>query len=488
MRAVVIPSRSRRSSKRHLGQVHVPIAQRLCMGALMGAIVLGGGACKRAPKAQRITKVKVASEDTGAVAAQTDSNRVLAPIELSNSIVERTLAGLREFSNRLTRQVWADSSDLTSNAAFSPVSVALTLGMLSAAADEATLLRASNGMGLAPDELHRAMHWLQLDIARAGVGPLGNSCRGCDAREIQQTVFANGTWFQARPVRPELRATLVEHYAADIATIAPSIREDIRVWVDRKTLGLIPDFRENVKPNDLSEFVNVLYLSAGWQPHFESRTPFHFAAPGKRRAEAKAFRSVWADGKYLSAPKYEAVTVSYAGGALEALILLPRAGQFDAVSRQLDNGAIVPQSLLRDANGVTLVDVTMPEFEATSRIGELEPLLNTVTGNVLRDGKFAYYAGQGFGPVDANAVQRVYVHVNEKGTLAAAATLISTVAVSARVGRPRKPPVPVVIRVERPFFFFVRTTGSGVVVFVARVTQPVWVSARDAASAAPESP
>lgn len=441
--------------------------------SFIAAAVLAGGACDRARKPQRVTETQVASIDAGLQTAAPVTGGTLAPIELSNAMVDRALVGLRDFSTRLTREVLASSTDLGDNAAFSPASVALALGMLAASAEPATQLRLSGSLGLAPDELHRALHWLQLNIAQAGADPQGTRCDGCNPRDIQQAVFANGTWFQSRPLRVELRNTLVNDYAADIAVIAPSIREDMRAWVDQRTLGLIPDFRENVKPDDLSEFVNVLYLSAQWQPHFDTKSPFTFTSLKQRPTRAKAFRSVWSDGKYLGTRDYEAFTVSYARGALEALIVLPRAGRFEAVSQMLGAGTLVPQDLLRSINGDTLLDVTMPEFEANSRIGELAALLNSVTDNALRNGRFAYYAGQPFGSVEANAVQRVYVRVNEKGTQAAAATLISTATVSARTGKPKRPPVPIVVRVERPFFFFVRTAAAGAVVFVARVAKPV---------------
>jgi len=131
--------------------------------------------------------------------------------------------------------------------------------------------------------------------------------------------------------------------------------------------------------------------------------------------------------------------------------------------------------------------VTIPEFEAANRSDELGPLLDAVTDNAITNGKFAYYVGQAVEAAKINAVHRVYVRVDEKGTQAAAVTLINAVAVSARIGKPRKPPVLIVVRVERPFFFFIRTTISGVVLLVARVTQPVWTASGNAAAGKPWS-
>jgi len=438
-------------------------------------------ACHRKAEPHPAAKVAPSVVDA-AVPSKTEGRpQPLSAIELPEDEYLRVVNGLRGFSQRLSGLVFEKFSDTHSNTGFSPVSVALVLGMLAASGDAQTQEKLAGSLGLSSSELHPALHWLQVHAEQAGRNQ-SQVCEEpghCKPKEVQQTVFANGAWFQPKPLRADFRSILEQHYAAELGTITPDIQEELRAWVDQKTLGLIPDFRENVSNTDLCELVNVLYFSARWRLPFSPKAPFYFTALNKRHAPIKAFRAQWGAGHYQSGPDYEAVTIDYAGSTVQALVILPRPGRFETVGKQLNDGRLVPQDLLREAKGDALLDVTMPEFEATSRLPELGTLLDQVTKGAFLRGAFAYYAGETYSPSKGNAVQRVYIHVDEKGTLAAAATLITETEVSAITGR-RKPPVPIVVRVNRPFYFFVRTTVSGIVLFAARVTQPLWIKAETA--------
>jgi serpin B len=60
-------------------------------------------------------------------------------------------------------------------------------------------------------------------------------------------------------------------------------------------------------------------------------------------------------------------------------------------------------------------------------------------------------------------LQKTYVDVNEEGTEAAAVTSVGIVAVSA--------PVPVEVRVDRPFIFVIRERLSGTVIFMGKIVK-----------------
>ncbi len=118
------------------------------------------GACERAPKPQPAAKASPAVLDSGTQTVRPDPDPVLANIDLPPDTIDRTLTGLREFSSRLSRQVFAENTDLSTNIASSPVSVAVALGLLSAAADPDTRGRLGRGLGITGAEVHEAMHWL----------------------------------------------------------------------------------------------------------------------------------------------------------------------------------------------------------------------------------------------------------------------------------------------------------------------------------------
>jgi serpin B len=65
------------------------------------------------------------------------------------------------------------------------------------------------------------------------------------------------------------------------------------------------------------------------------------------------------------------------------------------------------------------------------------------------------------------AIHKAFVDVNETGTEAAAATAVVITAMA----RQAEPP-PIVFRVDHPFFFLIRDTKSGSILFLGRVTDP----------------
>jgi serpin B len=69
----------------------------------------------------------------------------------------------------------------------------------------------------------------------------------------------------------------------------------------------------------------------------------------------------------------------------------------------------------------------------------------------------------------SDVFHKAWVEVNEEGTEAAAATIVS-VAPSAMPMKPTPPPP--VFRADHPFIFFIRDTRSGSLLFLGRLADP----------------
>jgi serpin B len=403
----------------------------------------------------------------------------LAPILLEDSQAQIAISGLRRFGARLNRSFFRSNATPAANTGFSPVGLIVSLGMLATTADGATQERFAKSLAVSATGFHPSLHWLQTTITESGRDPNAGDCplaRACDKRDVQQTILGNGVWFQPQPIRSELSNSLRTHYGAELGRVTPSVQQDIRKWVDQKTLGLIPDFLEDVGPSDSCVLVNTVYFSARWRQTFAPEADLDFTDLQKRSGKVKASRGHWNDGHYLQNADFQAVTLPYAGEKVQALLVLPRAGRFERVGRQLMSGAIDPQTLLLDSRTSSRLDVTIPDFEARSRLEDLQELLDAATDGAVTQGEYAYFEGQPFTATAPRIVQRVSMRVDEKGTAATAATMVVLMPISAEISKnPRKPPPLVVVRVERPFFFFVRLATTGVVLFAAQVVQPIWL-------------
>ena len=65
-------------------------------------------------------------------------------------------------------------------------------------------------------------------------------------------------------------------------------------------------------------------------------------------------------------------------------------------------------------------------------------------------------------------IHKAFVEVNEKGTEAAAATVVAIATAAARAAMPFVP----IFRADRPFLFAIRDVKTGTVLFLGRLTSP----------------
>jgi serpin B len=162
---------------------------------------------------------------------------------------------------------------------------------------------------------------------------------------------------------------------------------------------------------------------------------------------------------------YQAVELTYDGGELSMVILLPASGNFGDFEEGLQ-----AQQVSDIISGLQLTEValTMPRFEFKSQFS----LKDTLTGMGMPDAFSPYNAD--FSGMTGNrelfisdVVHKAFVAVDEAGTEAAAATAVIVGTTSA----PGEPTVEVTL--DRPFIFLIRDIETGAILFVGRVLNPM---------------
>ena len=68
-------------------------------------------------------------------------------------------------------------------------------------------------------------------------------------------------------------------------------------------------------------------------------------------------------------------------------------------------------------------------------------------------------------------VHQAFVEMDEKGTVAAAATAV-LIAPTAAPFETEEPPKPIIFRANHPFLFAIRDNRTGAVLFIGRVQRP----------------
>lgn len=268
--------------------------------------------------------------------------------------------------------------------------------------------------------------------------------------------------------------TLVGDYGAPLQRIdfrkTAAARKAINDWVAKQTKTRIKDIVPEGKPARSTRLAlaNAIHFKAKWKDAFQessTRTkPFHTL--DGRELEAKLMQSV----KHL--PYYEDKTVQvveipYLGNDASMVVILPRARTgLPAISK-----ALTAQQLTtwRKASKRPKVDVRLPRFKFTSSL-DLVDVLPAMGMPLAFDSRKADFSGM-------TTEQRLYVGavlhkafvaVDEKGTEAAAATVVLMMAGSA----PPRPVTPKPFVADHPFLFVIRHNKTGCILFMGRVGDP----------------
>lgn len=363
------------------------------------------------------------------------------------------------------------------NLAYSPASIAVALGMVRAGAQGASATQLDRFLGAGdPAALHRSLNGLSASLeSRSGRVTDDKGQKG--AIELAP---ANSPWGQegVRWQRPFLDVLAREYgagmRAVDYVDDTEGARKAVNAWVGDQTHGKIPALIARGVFDDQTRLtlVNALYLAAPWAERFDPVGAKPFTTAAGTRVRAPAMRRSFFTG-YARGPGWQAVSVPYAGHDLSMTLLVPDAGKLGAVEADLD-----PELLARLADLASVgseaersVTLTMPRFDlraepdltaALQQVGVTAPFETTTDFRPITTDPEAQ-------PLQlAAVVHQATVEVDERGTVAAAATAAVFEKVGARIDE--RPPV--TLDVDRPFLFVITDDATGAVLFVGRVTDP----------------
>lgn len=351
------------------------------------------------------------------------------------------------------------------NLVLSPDSVAAALAMTG-----------TGGVGRTAGEIARTLH-LKGPTALAAVGDLQRAIVARQAAaaaadpEPPTLEIANGLFLQqGLPFAPAFLSGALQRFGAapetvDFAGDPTGALETINGWVSERTRGLIPQILDSLPGGMALALANAVYLDADWQhPFKKSRTRpgvFHKVA-GKTTVD---FMHQTESLRYGAGPGYRAVALPYRSSTLSLLVVLPVRQRLGSLQHHLDG-----RGLARIARGLSAgpVILSLPRFHLNTDT-ELADTLKKLGMRTAFSGAADFSRISATVPLKIAFVRHAAdFKVDETGTVAAAATVVGAIRVSA----PRPPPDPVVFNANRPFLFFLRDDRSGAVLFAGRLTDP----------------
>lgn len=350
------------------------------------------------------------------------------------------------------------------NLFFSPISLALALGMTYAGARGETqrqMARTLHFAGLQEDDLHAALGKLASELVQA------------ESQTISLRM-ANRLYPQAGySFLPAFIDCMQKNYGTSISAVDyVKHREEARQAINRWVAGQTEDrIQELIGPTVLTALtrlvlVNAIYFKGAWQEPFDQQktqeAPF-WVSPGQPVTAALMSAEQQLD--YVERDGMQMVALPFAGQSMVMVMILPSdpAGletlEASLTFKQLDDWL--------NRTNVQKVRLQIPKFrlEGAFRLNEVLKKLGMPDAFDADRANFAGMDGKEKSLYISDVLHKAFIEANEAGAEAAAATAV----VMALRAAPMRVPT---FRADHPFLFLIRGQSSGSILFLGRLVDP----------------
>ncbi len=402
----------------------------------------------------------------GGKVAESSLSRVTNP-DVPAADLEQLVAGNTAFAFDLYQAVRLPDGNLV----YSPFSISIALAMTygGARGDTASQMAEVLHFTLPEGQFHPAFNALDLDLAARP-----DQAANVDEDERFELSIANSLWGQdGWPFLPEFLDLLAANYGAgmrlvDFENATETARRQINDWVSDQTHKRIRDIIPpgTLDPSTRLALANAIYFKATWEFEFDPNetadAPFYLL-DGETVSVEMMGMETGENYAYAAGDGWQAIALPYKGSLTEMVVIVPDAGNFEAFESTLTAeeyndivSALEPQDVILSmpkftfetqySLSDTLVQMGMPDA--------FDPFLADFSG---MDGQQILYIG--------DVLHKAFIAVDEKGTEAAAATIVIMMAGALM-------PEGIVLTIDRPFFYVIRDVPTGTVLFMGRVVDP----------------
>ena len=365
--------------------------------------------------------------------------------------------GLNQFGLKLA--IAEAAAKPRANVFISPLSIYLALAMTEGGAAGKTRAAMRHALEVPASMTDEAMH--------ASASALIQSLRAQEGVELS---IANAVW--SSPKLP-LSAKFVEHakvfYDAEANTLdfqQPGAADIINGWVSGKTKTKIPQIVTADAVRDaIAILTNAVYFMGRWEHQFTEMLTAEadFKLAGGKTKKVRMMQREKIKGAYRQGHGYEAAMLGYKASGIEMFAILPAAG----VSPEQALAKAAPGQLINGRQPFDL-DLKLPKFSLDYSNGLKKTLAKMGMGIAFE------YPGAEFAPMGSplfyisEVMHKTRLEVDEKGTVAAAATVVLMRAGS---GAPVKQQTKTLV-FDRPFAVVIADVYTGAVLFEGVVYEP----------------
>ena len=342
----------------------------------------------------------------------------------------------------------------------SPLSVALALSMTANGAAGNTLAQFQDVLGGGVDlvELNTACAQLMADYQG-----LGGSTK---------CAIANSLWVDPEgQIKDDFIGQCRGIFDAQVFSAQlsePGIVKDLNSWVSQHTNKMIPEIIDQPFPEETAcLLVNALYLKNSWLSEFDplSTHTMDFHHAGGPDSQVEYLRKFDTQLSYLQGEGAQGVVLPYDDGRLAFVAILPDlypdSPDFGQWLNNLEGNSL--SQLINNREDAIFLSFAMPKFSAEWK-GNLEdtlPLLGLEDAFVPGAADFSSLGDSPEGYYISQVIHATKIEVNEKGTEAAAATVVA-----AESGAAAPPQEGITLILDRPFLYGIVDLYTGVPLFL----------------------
>jgi len=286
--------------------------------------------------------------------------------------------------------------------------------------------------------------------------------------------IANAIWYkQGFQVQPPFREVAEKYYDAAVDPLDMSNPQSVNIinsWIEKQTQGIIKDMLDFIPANAVMYLVNAIYFKGDWKYQFPvnktAKEPFYVTPSQEIKVDMMQLEKAAAF-RYYSDGEIQYIEIPYSTGQYNMVILTGFDHELDA---QLENFTVENLENWRQIATEINFILKMPKFKMKQKMENMKDDLIEM-GLVS---PFEYHP-ENFtrlfsNPTDELKISRVihdaFIEVDEKGTEAAAATVVEIMEITSF------PSQPSVITLDKPFVFFIQENHSGAILFMGKLSNP----------------
>ena len=381
--------------------------------------------------------------------------------EVADSIDRNLVSANTGFGFDIFKELILEDSN--QNVFISPLSILLALAMTYNGAVGDTNLAMAEALqfkGFDLEELNSGFHDLLLSIKNAD-------------SDIDLAI-ANSIWYiLGYKVKEDFIERNRKYFGSEVNEIdfaAPEAVDTINGWIEEETRGKIDKMLSEIPADAVMYLINAIYFKGNWTYPFDENLTgdddFYLIDGTTKKVPMMSQQENFG---YYKGDNFSGVKLPYGQEKMAMYIILPDEGvNLDSVIESLDTDRW--KDILESFSSKQ-VYISMPRYKMEYGIKLLNNVLINLGMGIAFDPYLADFSGivsreSGESPWISRVLHKAVIEVNEKGSEAAAATVVEMMESAM--------PVEEIIEfvVNRPFFFIIADNRSGSIIFMGKVVEP----------------